>query len=416
MDKRGQSGILGFVVIAVLFGTVSGLPSYCEGTDWLGWRGPDRMGVSSETGWLATFPEEGPKQIWKASVGLGCSSVSVKGNRVLTMGNQNDVDTVYCLDARTGNPIWKYTYNCPTAADQFEGGPGATPTIDGDRVYTFSRSGHLFCFDLNTGKVIWSKQAMKDWSAERPTWGFACSPLILGDKVLMAADSVLAFEKATGKIIWKTEKIGANYSSPVEFNYQGKSCIAIFCPAGLIVFETVTGKEVLRHPWKTSYDVNAATPIILGNEIFVSSGYNRGCSLILLEGNKATTVWENKNMRNHFNSCVFWKGYLYGFDEQDLKCIEKETGRVMWSKRGLGKGSLMIADDKLIIQSERGVLAIAEATPNAYQEISSAQVLDGRCWIVPVLSNKRLYCRNNVGDMVCLDVSVSPQPVQQGMQ
>jgi outer membrane protein assembly factor BamB len=165
------------------------------------------------------------------------------------------------------------------------------------------------------------------------------------------------------------------------------------------------GKALWRHEWKTDYDVNAADPIVAGESVFVSSGYNRGAAHLKIAGRQTSVVWENRNMRNHFNSCVLVEGNLYGFDEGDLKCLNFQTGKVNWSEGSLGKGSLMAADGKLIILGERGQLVVTEASPAAFKPLSRAQVLGGKCWTTPALSNGRIYCRNAKGDLVCLDVS-----------
>jgi outer membrane protein assembly factor BamB len=407
--------MLGMVAImAAVFVAASPLAAQdlLPGLDWPEWRGSDRTGISEETGWAASFPGGSPKELWRRSVGRGCSSMSVVGNRVYTMGNTDDVETVYCLNADTGEAIWETSYDCKTAAKNFEGGPGATPTVDGNRVYTLSRMGHFHCLNAETGDVIWSLEARKDLGAGDPGWGFTCSALVVDDRLILNADAVFALDKNTGKVIWKTDKVGAFYSSPMRFMLDGKDLLAVFCAKGLVILETGTGKEVSRFPWKTSYDVNAVTPIVSGDKVFISSGYNTGCALVRLSDGNLEEIWRNKNMRNHFNSSVLWKGNLYGFDESNLRCIGLEDGEEKWTQPRLGKGSLMIADGKMIIMGERGELVIAEAVPEEFREISRAEVLKDRCWVVPVLSHGQIYCRNNMGELVAIDVKeqeTSPQ-------
>jgi outer membrane protein assembly factor BamB len=170
------------------------------------------------------------------------------------------------------------------------------------------------------------------------------------------------------------------------------------------------GKELWRYPWKTGWDVNAADPIISGGKIFISSGYNHGGALLDVSGGKPKLLWENKNMRNHFNSCVLLAGFLYGFDGDagqettTLKCLELLSGTVKWAEK-IGIGGLMAADGKLIVLSEKGELMVVEATPEKFKSISRAQALDGKCWTTPVLANGNIFCRNAKGDLICLDVS-----------
>ena len=379
------------------------------GAAWPQWRGPDRNGLSAETGWRTQWPEGGPKQLWKFNAGTGCSSVSVVKDRVFTMGNANDQDTVWCLDAASGNVVWKHAYACPLDPHLFEGGPGATPTVDGDRVYTLSRAWHLHCLDAASGKPVWSKHLVTDLGGRVPTWGLAGSPLVMGKWLLLdvgaPGGATMALDKMTGAGVWKNGGDGAGYGSLMPFEHGGKSCLASFNAVALVVRDAQDGKELARYPWKTSYDINAATPIVAGDKLFISSGYNSGCALMQWKDVGLTVLWQTKKMRNHFNSCVLWKDHLYGFDESALTCLDLATGRDLWQEPSLGKGALMIADCKLVIQSERGDLVIADASPAAYKEIARTKVLGDRCWVVPVLANGRIYCKNNLGAMVCVDVA-----------
>lgn len=381
--------------------------------DWPQWRGPNRDGISSEKGWSSAWPKDGPKQLWKISVGVGYSSVAVSNGRVYTMGNAEKKDTIYCLDANTGAEIWKYSYSCAAEGNQHPGS-ASTPTVDGRHVYTLSREGHLFCFDSDSGEVIWSKNLVKDFGVKPPSWWFASSPLILDEMLILDAGMALAVDKSTGDLIWKTkdygkawgiENHGGGYSSPLAFQLNGSQRLAVFNSSGLLILDTENGQELLLHPWKTSYNVNAAIPIVSGDKVFISSGYNVGCALIQVSGNEPSIIWQSKDMRNQFNSCVLWEGHLYGFDEKQVKCLDWETGDVKWSQKGLGKGSLMLADGKLIIMSDNGKLVIAEALPDGFDELASAKILSGLCWTVPVLSGGKIYCRNHEGDLVCVDVS-----------
>jgi outer membrane protein assembly factor BamB len=377
-----------------------------SGVDWYRWRGPDLNGISKETGWNAQCPAGGPKQLWEASVGTGFSSFSVSQGKVYTMGNSNATDTVYCLEARTGKVLWSHSYSCPLEPKNFEGGPCATPTVADGRVYTFSRKGELFCLDAAKGGVIWTKNLNKELGLEIPTWGCASSALVEGNLVVVNMGSAgAAFDPASGKLAWASEKKPGAYATPVPLTIGGERCLAILSQQSLIAVKTAGGQQVWSYPWKTSYDVNAADPILDGDKIFISSGYNHGGSVVKMGGAAPEKVWENKNMRNHFNTCVLWQGYLYGPDDSGLRCLAFDTGELKWTYGEFGKGSLMIADGKLVCLSEKGELIIAEPTPAAFKPISRAKVLTGKCWTMPVLSNGLIYCRNAVGDVVCLDVS-----------
>lgn len=396
--------LLATSLIAVLLS--SSATSFAKATkafDWYQWRGPNRDGVSNEKGWLTTWQEGGPKQLWKASVGMGFSTVSVSKGRVYTVGNANKTDTVFCLTANTGKEIWKYSYPCDETGDY--AGPASTPTVDGKCVYIFGRKSDLFCFDSATGKVIWSKNIQKDFGAKPPEWRFSSSPLVLGKMVIVDADFTIALNKMTGELVWKTPNYEGGYSSPCVF-YQGKSKrLAVYNSIGLVILDPKTGTELGRQAWELSTKINVATPIISDSKAFISAGYDKGCALVDISTDKLSIIWQNKDMRNQFGSCVLWKGYLYGFDDsEELRCMDFQTGAVKWGQKGMNRGGLMIADGKLIIISQQGELIIAEASPEGFKQISKSKVLDGLCWTVPVLSNGRIYCRNQDGILICLDV------------
>ena len=373
--------------------------------DWPRWRGPDLNGISPEKGWQTQWPAEGPKQLWKASVGTGFSSFSVSDGRVYTMGNTTNTDWVFCLEATTGKRVWGHSYPCPLAANNFEGGPCATPTVADGRVYTFSRKGDLFCLDAAKGTVIWSKNLNRELGLEIPTWGCASSALVEGAMVVVNMGSAgVALDRKSGKVVWVSAKGPGAYATPVPLKIGSERCLAIMSRQSLVAVKAADGHEVWSYPWKTDYDVNAADPIVSGDKVFISSGYNHGGAVLKVDSQTPEKVWENKNLRNHFNSCVLWQGHLYGPDDSGLRCVAFETGELKWSYPEFGKGSLMVADGKLVGLSEKGELIIAEPTPAEFKPIARAQVLKGKCWTTPLLSNGHIYCRNAVGDVVCLDV------------
>ena len=395
-----------FSIAAATLALIAAATTAANASDWYRWRGPDLNGISKETGWQASWPEAGPKQLWKAAVGTGFSCFSVSGGRVYTMGNTSDTDTVYCLDAQSGKTLWKHSYPCPLDAKNFEGGPAATPTVDGDRIYTFSRKGDVYCLDAADGKVVWSKNLNRELGAEITTWGFASSALVEGDLVILnAGDAGIALDKKSGKVVWSSGKGPGGYATAVPLRAGPDGSLAILSRQSLVAVKTADGHELWRYPWKTEYDVNAADPVVAGDRVFISSGYNRGATVIRVNGSQPEKVWENKNMRNHFNSCVLWQEHLYGVDEGELRCLTFDTGEVKWKYPQFGKGSLMLADGKLIGLSEKGELILAEATPTAFKPVARAKVQTGKCWTAPVLSNGHIYCRNARGEVVCLDVS-----------
>jgi outer membrane protein assembly factor BamB len=378
-----------------------------QAADWPHWRGPTRDGISTETGWKLSSGDA--KKLWTAQVGMGCSAIHVAGGRAYTLGNKNETDTVFCFDAVTGKELWKHSYPCPLQPKFWEGGTLATPTLDGDRVYSISKVGDLFCFEAATGKIVWQKNLEKDFGGKMPTWGFSGSPLVLKDRLLVetGADtgSVVALDKATGQLVWRGGKGPAGYGTIQPFSLRGKDYLAVFTGNALAILEQNGGKQIASYPFKTKYDVNAVTPLISGDKIFIAAGYSHGSALVKFTGAALEQVWESKQMRNHFNSCVLVNGHLYGFDENDLACMELATGTLKWSQKGIGKASLILADGKLLILSEKGDLITAEPSPAGFKELARAKALTYKCWCVPVLANGRVYCKNNSGDLACVDVS-----------
>jgi outer membrane protein assembly factor BamB len=371
--------------------------------DWPQWGGPTRNGISGETRWSSKGKAE---PLWKVQIGIGYSSVAVHQQRVYTLGFDKELslDVVHCLDAATGEEQWTYAYPAKIWDLYHGGGTLTTPAVEGERVYVSEREGWLHCLDRKSGEVVWARQAGQEFKLDAPQWGFSASPVVLGDAVILNYGKVFAFDKHAGKPVWQSKKsYGDAYSTPIDFALRGKPALAVFAGAGLVVLSPQDGSELAFTPWQTKYDVNAMTPVVLDQRVFISSGYDKGCALIDLSGKDPKVAWENKNMRNQMSGCVPWKGYLFGFDDKVLKCLDLE-GKERWRERGLGQGALSIADGRLLVMSEDGELIVAEATPEAYRELARSKVFDGgTCWTVPVLSDGVVFVRNHAGELAALD-------------
>lgn len=379
--------------------------------DWPNWRGPNHNGISAEKGWTAKWPANGPTRLWKMSVGMGFSSVAVSQGRLYTMGNRNDTDTVFCIDAETGKINWRHSYACPAMPLFYEGGTSATPTVDGSNIFTLSKTGHLFCLGAADGKVVWMTNVVNELSLELPQWGIASSALIDGQKLLLNIGSYgAALDKTTGKVLWSTGSAKSGYSTPLRFDFAGKPALAVMTSSGAAGIDEASGKKLWQYDWKTGYDLNIADPVVVGDRLFVSSSYGKLGALLQIQDGSVKAVWRNENLRNQVNSSVLVDGYLYGVDgvagptpNASLKCVDARDGSVKWNFPDLGGGALMVADNKIIALSDKGELFTADVSPQSFTPISRVQVLGGRCWTVPVLANGRIYCRNAKGDLVCLD-------------
>ena len=381
---------------------------------WYQWRGPNRDGISHETGILKSWPEAGPKELWRVPLGKGFSGISVSNGQVYTMYAKGDDEIVVCLDAETGAELWRNLDDYLFENRQGGDGPRSTPTVDGDTVYVLSAYGRLVVLDANSGKQLWDSDFAKAFSSRLPQHGFCNSPIVAGDLLLIETGGVdgkaiVAFDKKSGNIAWNTQNDPIGYSSPIMVDISDTPQTVFFTADGLVAVAPKDGKVYWRYPWQTSFNVNAATPVFISpDRFFISSAYDVGAAVVQIEEADgelmANEVWRSRVMKNHFSTSVLHEGYLYGFDDAILKCINANTGEEAWRARGFNKGTLIFADGHLIVLGESGNLALVEATSEEYRKIAEAQVLSGRCWTAPSLSGGKLYLRDSQ-EMVCLDFS-----------
>ena len=405
-DRRGWATWGAIATAWLVCGTVT------RAGDWPNYRGPNHNGISDEVDWQCDWGDADPKVLWRASVGTGSSSVVTADGRVYTMGNHGEEedrqqDTVYCFDAGTGEGLWTHTYPCPLLPKYYEGGTLATPTVDGKVVYTLSKMGDLLCLQADTGKVLWEQQLNRKLGFALPTWHFSGSPMILEDRLILNVGSAgAAFNKHTGELLWENGKDVCGYATPVPATVDGQDCVVLCGADSIIGVRTADGELLWRYPFFNKHKATNGDAIVQGDDVFASCAYGRGCVKIRIAGGQVTRVFDNTVMRN-FQSCsVLWKGYLYGFDEALLKCIDFKDSSEQWNERGMGRGSLaMCADGRAIAMSEKGEMVIARVSPRSFDVIARAQVLPrSTCRTVAVLSNGRIYARNAKGDLVCLDV------------
>jgi outer membrane protein assembly factor BamB len=409
---------VGTAVLAFI-ATLPGRPAHAE--DWPRWRGPRLDGISWETGLLKEWPKDGPRQLWKTSLSGGFSTVVVADGRVFTQTKEKNQEVVVCLDAATGEDLWRYRYDCDYATHRtFTGGgmppsrtgPRATPTVDGDRVYSLGATGTLLCLEAKTGKKVWQQDLLQVAGRNCPTHGYSNSPLVVGDRIFVNpggpnGKSLAALDKKDGRVVWQALDDPIGQSSAVWAEVNGSPQVIFFTGAGAVGVTPQDGKLLWRYPWKTQYDLNIATPIYADGKVFVSSDYGTGGAVFrLTDKAEPETVWNAKSMHNHFSSSVLHEGHLYGFSENRLRCVDFQTGEVKWDKPGLGKGSVALADGQLIALGDHGELVLAKATPAGYTEVSRCQVFDKSIltWTVPVVSGGRLFVRHENG-LVALDLS-----------
>ncbi|MBN2001152.1 PQQ-like beta-propeller repeat protein [candidate division KSB1 bacterium] len=393
--------------ITIVFFT--GIGSILTGADWSRWKGPSADGFSQETGWTAETIDQ-PDIKWQKEIGIGYSAVSVADNRLFAMGSIEQADTtmdvVYCLEPQTGKEIWRYSYSCPRG--QYPG-PRAMPVVNGSRVYTLSRDGHVFCFKAADGSVLWKRHLREDFGCESITWGFAGAPLVFENMVILNAGTAgIALNGETGDKVWFNGPGKAGYAAPVLFERNGDFYVAILSDKMLYLVNAWSGKIWWTYDWIDKYEVYAADPTVVEGKLFLSSSNGRqGCVLFDIAGETPQLVWQSRVLRNIFAYNIFQDGYLYGVDGDTgpgaaLKCVSLETGEEMWNQQ-LGFGTLLAAGQRLLFLSEKGKLLVLKMEPDGFVQLAGGEILNKPvCWTPPVLANGLLYARNNPGTLVCV--------------
>ena len=386
-----------------------------NGSDWTQMRGSARDGISAETKLADSWPESGPAEVWRKNIGDGYSGVAVSGDRLFITFSHDGKEKLFCLNAGSGGEIWQFALN-DHFDEQFGDGPRATPTIDGETVYAIGSYGILYSLNAKNGQKNWELNIHQTFSDEQNgpfNRGYASSPLILGDTLIICGSippgkTVVALNKHTGKTIWTYQNGTTSYSSPMLMHISGHPQIVSSIGYGMAGIDPKTGAELWKYRWETSYELNIVPPLqVAPDKVMISSGYDKGAALVQLQQKNGSwevnELWTNRLFRNHFNGSVLLDGFLYGFDNKNLKCINALTGEEQWANRDFGKGSVILADDKLYVQGENGQIALVKATPTGYTELGRHTALTGRCWTIPALANGKLYVRN-MSELVCYDV------------
>ena len=285
-----------------------------QADDWPCFRGLHHDGVSKEKNWRTVWPKAGLKQVWRAKVGIGFSSVSVANGMAFTLGHTGGKDALHCFDAKTGRKIWDYSWPSAIGAKFYIGGPGSTPTVASDHVYVTGKWGEVMCLARETGKIIWQRNVAKEDGVRVPTWGFNGSALVQGEHVLINAGTAgMALDRKTGKTLWKSADGEAGYATPYPVMIDGKSHIVVSSGRAYSSVNVTDGKEAWSIRWFTRYGVNAADAIVDGNHVFIGSGYRKGCGLFTM-ATEPKEIWKNKNLSTQCNGAVKIGGHLYGFD------------------------------------------------------------------------------------------------------
>ncbi len=408
--RRRQRLIFGVAAV-----TVVGLltTARTEATDWPQFRGPERQGTIEEAGLLQTWTEGQPAVVWRRAVGSGYSAVTAVGNRLYTMDADEAQEHVLCLDAATGETLWKVDAGEFVQAELGDGGPRSTPTVVEGVVYTTSSQSRLLALDAESGELIWQKDLTE--MGPNPRFGYATSALVDGEVVILEvgdkdkSPGIVALNRKTGDLEWSSLQGPAGYSSAIVTEIGGIRQYVLFRRAGQEAVGLSTAGEVLWQFPTPKALAAIVMPIFLApDRIFLSTSDDSfGGHMIRVTrgeaGFEVEELWSERLMRNHFNTSVLVDGHLYGFDNGTLRCLEAATGEKKWARRGFGKGSVVAAGSLLFVLSDAGLVALVRASPEGYEELGRAEVMAGRSWTAPSLSNGRLYLRD-FDEIVSLDI------------
>lgn len=373
--------------------------------DWPQWRGPDRSGVSAETGLLTQWPPSGPPQLWTAqNLGAGYGSLSVAGDRIFVQGLRSRQSVVVALNRADGKEVW--SKNLGSGGENDRGsGPRGTPTVDGDRLYVLTESGDLACLK-HDGTAVWQKNILREFGARNIPWLISESPLVDGSHVIVSPGGrnagIVALDKMTGATVWTSKELSdeAGYASPIVADVQGVRTIMTYTSDAAVGVRASDGKLMWRYRQAANNTANVATPVFFDNKVFYTSNYGTGGALLGLRAEngevRAQEIYFTREMQNHHGGVVLVNGFLYGFNNAILTCLEFATGKMMWRHRSVGKGALTAANGHLYILGEDYVVGLAEASPAGYREKGRFQIRDlgAPAWAHPVVSNGVLYLRN----------------------
>lgn len=384
--------------------------------DWPQFLGPDRTGVYRGPALSESWPSQGPKVIWRVPVGQGFSGPVVVQGRVILFHRVGNQEVVDAFDAKTGAARWRYAYATTYRDDfGFDEGPRAVPVVADGIVYTFGAEGQLHAVDFAKGTKVWSVDAMRTFGVPKGFFGAAGSPLVEDGRVLANVGGpkagIVAFDARTGKVLWTATTDGASYSSAAGATIGGRRLAIFLTRAGLVGLDPATGQVQFQRPWRArqAASVNVATPVVVGNLIFVSSEYGPGAGVFEINGSTLAELWTSDEiLSNHYSTSVHHQGFLYGYHGRQefgpsFRAVELRTGKVRWSQDQFRAGSVMLAGDRLVIMRESGELILAAASPEAFKPIARAQILPAVVRAYPALSDGLLFVRNE-NTMIALDL------------
>jgi outer membrane protein assembly factor BamB len=392
---------------AVPGGTVSlDESAFASAANYPRFRGPDCLATLSGANLARDWSRSPPKLRWRRPVGAGFGALAVDGGRVFTQEQRGEDECVVCYAREDGRELWVHRdrahYKMPATGD----GPRATPTVDGDRVFTFGATGILNALDRATGRKLWSVDVLADASATAPVHGMVSSPLVVDEHVIVCAGgknaSLVAYDRATGRRVWAAGSDAAGYTSPQLVRLEGVAQIAIVTPQNLAAHDPADGRVLWSTPFANDQQTNCSQPYPAGDDgLFISADYGLGCALVEATRDtggvwSARKLWSKRTLQTKFSSAVVRGGHAFGLDDGILQCVSLADGRSRWKRGRYGHGQLLLVDDLLVIQAEDGRIALVEADPERFVELATFPALNGRTWNHPALAGRELFCRNDL--------------------
>jgi outer membrane protein assembly factor BamB len=371
--------------------------------DWPAYRGPSRDGLSADVGLLASWPDDGPPEMWRRPVGGGHAGFVVGGGRAFTIEQRRDEEAVVAYDLASGAELWATSWSARFSESMGGDGPRATPTLDGGRVYAYGANGHLVAADAATGAVAWQHEVLADLGMPNLQWGMSSSPLVTERLVVVSTSGkegpgLVAYDKASGEEVWTTEWLLQGYTSPVLVDIGGVSQILQLAGMSLVGIDPANGDILWSFEWETFKGISAAQPQLLaGDRVFICTGYDKGSALVQLSndgGWSASATWTEPSLQCQFNSAVILDETIYALSDGRLVAHDLADGSRLWRGDRYGNGQLMYADGGLLVVGEDGLFARVRASGDAFEEQGRVRALDGRTWAVPALAGGRLLVRN----------------------
>jgi outer membrane protein assembly factor BamB len=401
-----------YLAVLITTGVVVPLAAF----DWPQFLGPDRNGTYSGPALSETWGSTGPKVVWRKQVGQGFAGPAVVQGRVLLFHRVGNEEVLESLDAKTGNSTWRYAYPTTYRDDfGFDEGPRAVPVVADGIVYIFGAQAQLHAVDLAKGTRVWSDDTMKHFNVPKGYFGQGGSPLVEGGRVIANVGGekggVVAFDAKTGKVVWTATSDSASYSSGVAATIAGHRTAVFLTRDNLLGLDPTNGMIQFQRRWRArlAASVNAATPLVVGDSIFVSAEYGPGAGVLRVDGGKLVDVWTSDDaLSNHYATSVYKDGYLYGYHGRQeygpsFRAVDFKTGTVKWSQDQFRAGSVLLAGDRLLVLREAGEMILAPASPQAFKPIARAQILNGVVRPYAALADGFLYLRNE-NTLLCLDL------------